>query len=44
MEGLHMSYPGPTIDLAEIRRKYHPSERTEKRTNKQRPNGAKNSR
>jgi hypothetical protein len=27
MEGLHMSYPKPTVDLAEIRRKYHAAER-----------------
>ena len=39
MEGLHMSYPKPTVDLADIRRKYHAAERVEKRHNKQ---GSKN--
>jgi PPK2 family polyphosphate:nucleotide phosphotransferase len=35
MEGLHMSYPKPTVDLAEIRRKYHAAEREEKEGDKQ---------
>jgi PPK2 family polyphosphate:nucleotide phosphotransferase len=39
MEGLHMSYPKPTVDLADLRRKYHAAERVEKRHNKQ---GSKN--
>ncbi len=30
MEGLQMSYPKPTVDLAEIRRKYHAAGREEK--------------
>ena len=41
MEGLHMSYPKPTVDLAEIRRKYHAAEHAEKRANKQRPKDAR---
>ena len=31
MEGLHMAYPKPTVDLADIRRKYHAAERAERR-------------
>jgi PPK2 family polyphosphate:nucleotide phosphotransferase len=41
MEGLHMSYPKPTVDLAEIRRKYHAAEHAEKRANKRRPKDAR---
>jgi hypothetical protein len=26
MEGLHMAYPEPKVDLADIRRKYHAAE------------------
>jgi PPK2 family polyphosphate:nucleotide phosphotransferase len=29
MEGLHMAYPQPKVDLADIRRKYHAAERAE---------------
>jgi len=29
MEGLHMAYPAPKVDLADIRRKYHAAERAE---------------
>lgn len=29
MEGLHMAYPAPKVDLADIRRKYHAAERQE---------------
>ena len=31
MEDLHMAYPKPTVDLADIRRKYHAAERAERR-------------
>ena len=41
MEGLQMSYQNPTVDLAEIRRKYHPTEREEQERGKQRPKDAK---
>jgi PPK2 family polyphosphate:nucleotide phosphotransferase len=37
MEGLKMSYPKPTVDLAEIRRKYHAAEREEEGHGKRRP-------
>jgi PPK2 family polyphosphate:nucleotide phosphotransferase len=43
MEGLHMSYPKPTVDLAEIRRKYHAAEREEKSDGKRRPREIKKS-
>ena len=29
MADLHMTYPKPTVDLADIRRKYHAAERAE---------------
>jgi hypothetical protein len=41
MEGLRMSYPKPTVDLAEIRRKYHAAEREEQDGTKRRPKDAK---
>jgi PPK2 family polyphosphate:nucleotide phosphotransferase len=41
MEGLRMSYPKPTVDLAEIRRKYHAAEREEQDDAKRRPKDAK---
>jgi polyphosphate kinase 2 (PPK2 family) len=31
MDALHMSYPKPTVDLADIRRKYHTAEEAEKK-------------
>lgn len=31
MDDLHMSYPKPTVDLADIRRKYHAAEKAEKK-------------
>jgi PPK2 family polyphosphate:nucleotide phosphotransferase len=31
MEDLHMAYPKPKVDLADIRRKYHAAERAERR-------------
>ncbi|VFU16454.1 PPK2 family polyphosphate kinase [Methylocella tundrae] len=31
MDDLHMSYPKPTVDLADIRRKYHAAEKVEKK-------------
>jgi PPK2 family polyphosphate:nucleotide phosphotransferase len=34
IEGLKMTYPPPTVDLAEIRRKYHAAEREEKSATK----------
>jgi hypothetical protein len=39
-----MSYPWPTVDLAEIWCKYHAAERAEKRANKQQLKDAKRSR
>jgi PPK2 family polyphosphate:nucleotide phosphotransferase len=41
MEDLNMSYPKPTVDLAEIRRKYHTAVREEKKSDKR--NNAKKS-
>jgi hypothetical protein len=29
MEALHMAYPEPKVDLADIRRKYHAAERAD---------------
>ncbi len=43
MEGLQMSYPKPTVDLAEIQRNYHAAEREEKGGGKRRPKEAKKS-
>jgi PPK2 family polyphosphate:nucleotide phosphotransferase len=43
MEGLQMSYPKPTVDLAEIRRKYHAAERDGKDGGEQQPKDAKKS-
>jgi hypothetical protein len=40
MEGLNMSYPKPTVDLAEIRRKYHTAAREETKESKHK-NGKK---
>jgi hypothetical protein len=40
-EGLQMSYQNPTVDLGEIRRKYHAAEREERGGGKQRPKDAK---
>jgi hypothetical protein len=40
-EGLQMSYQEPTVDLAEIRRKYHAADREEQDRGKQRPKDAK---
>jgi PPK2 family polyphosphate:nucleotide phosphotransferase len=36
MEGLHMSYPKPSVDLADIRRKYHAAAAEEKKEKKKR--------
>jgi PPK2 family polyphosphate:nucleotide phosphotransferase len=41
MEGLQMSYPKPTVDLAEIRRKYHAAKREEKGGGRQRSKDTK---
>ena len=43
MEGLRMSYPKPTVNLAEIRRKYHAAEREEKGGGKRSSKGTKKS-
>jgi PPK2 family polyphosphate:nucleotide phosphotransferase len=40
VEGLRMSYPKPTVDLAQIRRKYHAAERDDKGTGKHSAKGA----
>jgi len=36
-----MSYPKPTVDLTEIRRKYHAAELEEQDSDKRRPKAAK---
>jgi hypothetical protein len=41
MEGLQMSYPKPTVDLADIRRKYHAAEREEMADERKPKAGAK---
>jgi polyphosphate kinase 2 (PPK2 family) len=42
-EGLHMSYPKPTVDLAEIERKYHAAERKEQGGGERHPKDDKKS-
>jgi PPK2 family polyphosphate:nucleotide phosphotransferase len=44
MEGLGMAYPKPTVDLAEIRRKYHAAEREERGGGKRKAKEGKGSR
>jgi PPK2 family polyphosphate:nucleotide phosphotransferase len=44
MEGLRMSYPKPTVDLTEIRRRYHAAEREEKGNDRPRPKDARSTR
>jgi hypothetical protein len=41
MEELHMSDLKPTVDLAEIRRKYHAAEREAQGASKHQPKNAK---